>query len=148
MASKNGSPDCVIGSGSIFEGRFYVSGSIHIEGKFQGDIRTDDELVVGPTGQVKTDITARRVKVAGTLIGNITASEEVYLVQSGKVLGNITTPKLSVESGVITSGKVIITSEDSENVADIVNKSFGDDADEAFKSNSKRIQKESSAKSS
>ena len=35
-----------------------------------------------------------------------------------------------------------------ENIADIVNNSFGDDTDEAFKSNNKRIQKESSSKSS
>ena len=47
--------------------------------------------------------------VAGTLIGNIVASEEVSLLHTGKGLGNITTPKLSVEPGVITEGKVTIT---------------------------------------
>ena len=84
MPNKNENSNCIIGEGSIFNGRFYVNGSILIEGKFQGDIRTDDQLTVGPSGKVKTDIVARRVTVAGTLIGNITASEEVSLLHTGQ----------------------------------------------------------------
>src|SRR5512136_3420890 len=120
MATKADTPNCVIGEGSIFDGRFYVNGSILIEGKFQGDIRTDDQLIVGPTGKVKTDIVARKVTVAGTLIGNIAASEEVNLLHTGKVLGNIATPKLSIEPGVITEGKVTITSGQAEDAKKII----------------------------
>ena len=92
MAAKQVAANCIIGAGSIFHGRLAVNGSLHIEGKFQGDIFTDGDVVVGPTGQAKTDITTRKVVVAGTFIGNIRASEEVYVMQSGKVLGSITTP--------------------------------------------------------
>jgi cytoskeletal protein CcmA (bactofilin family) len=134
MPSKNDTTNCIIGEGSIFDGRFYVNGSIMIEGKFQGDIRTDDQLIVGPTGKVKTDIQARRVTIAGTLIGNITASEEVTLLHTGKVLGNITTPKLSVEQGVITEGKVTITSGQMDETRKIIEESFGSETEEAFSS--------------
>jgi cytoskeletal protein CcmA (bactofilin family) len=132
MASKADTPNCVIGDGSIFDGRFSVNGSILIEGKFTGDIRTDDHLIVGPSGKVRTDIVARRVTVAGTLIGNIAASEEVTLLHTGKVLGNISTPKLTVEPGVITEGKVTITSGQSEDAKKIIEDSFGPPPDEAF----------------
>jgi len=124
--------NCIIGEGSIFEGRFFVNGPVLIEGKFQGEIRTDDQVVIGPTGKVKTDITARKVTVSGTIIGNISASEEVNLLSTGKVLGNITTPKINVEPGVITRGIVTITS-DSENVENIINTSYGNDAETEFK---------------
>ena len=134
MAKISESANCLIGEGSIFEGKFYVDGSIRIEGKFQGDIKTDDQLIIAPTGKVKTDIEARRVTVAGTLIGNITASEEVNLIETGKVLGNITTPKLTVEAGVITEGKVTITSNSSENVGSIINDSFGEETESLFQS--------------
>ena len=110
MAKTTEPTNCTIGEGSVFDGNFYVSGSILIEGKFQGDIRTEDQLIVGPTGKVKTDIVAKRVTIAGTLIGNIVASEEVNLEESGKVLGDIRTPKLNVEQGVVIDGKVMITS--------------------------------------
>jgi len=134
MPSKNDTTNCIIGEGSIFDGRFYVNGSIMIEGKFQGDIRTDDQLIVGPTGKVKTDIQARRVTIAGTLIGNISASEEVTLLHTGKVLGNIVTPKLTVEPGVITEGKVTITSGQTEDARKVIEESFGTETEDAFSS--------------
>jgi cytoskeletal protein CcmA (bactofilin family) len=134
MPSKNDVTNCIIGEGSIFEGRFYVNGSIMIEGKFQGDIRTDDQLIVGPSGKVKTDIQARKVTIAGTIIGNIAASEEVTLLHTGKVLGNIITPKLTVEQGVITEGKVTITSGQTEDARKIIEESFGTETEDAFSS--------------
>jgi cytoskeletal protein CcmA (bactofilin family) len=142
MPNKSDVTNCIIGEGSIFEGRFYVNGSILIEGKFQGDIRTDDQLIVGPTGKVKTDIQARKVTIAGTLIGNISASEEVTLVHTGKVLGNITTPKLVVEPGVITEGKVSITSGQVDEARKIIEESFGSETEDAFSSLIKEKKKE------
>ena len=142
MPNKNESSNCVIGEGSIFNGRFFVNGSILIEGKFQGDIRTDDQLIVGPTGKVKTDIVARRVTVAGTLIGNITASEEVNLLHTGKVLGNIVTPKLTMEPGVVTEGKVTINSGLSDDAKKIIEDSFGSETEEAFSTLLKEKKKE------
>jgi cytoskeletal protein CcmA (bactofilin family) len=144
MPGKNDTTNCIIGEGSIFDGRFYVNGSIMIEGKFQGDIRTDDQLIVGPTGKVKTDIQARKVTIAGTLIGNITATEEVTLLHTGKVLGNITTPKLTVEQGVITEGKVTITSGQTDDTKKIIEESFGTETEDAFSSIIKEKKKERS----
>jgi len=146
MANKTESLNCIIGEGSVFDGRFYVNGSILIEGKFQGDIKTDDQLTVGPTGKVKTDIIAKRVTVAGTLIGNIVASEEVNLLQSGKVLGNITTPKLTVEPGVVTSGKVTITSGHADDLKKIIEDSFGNETETAFAEVEKHTKSEKTKK--
>lgn len=134
MAKINESAECLIGEGSVFEGRFLVKGSIRIEGKFQGDIRTEDQLIIAPSGKVKTDIIARRVVVGGTLIGNIKATEEVNLLETGKVYGNISTPKLSVEPGVLTEGKITINSGGEESVEKAINDSFGEDPDAIFSS--------------
>jgi len=146
MATKNDTVNCVIGENSIFEGRFYVSGSILIEGKFQGDIRTEDQVTVGPTGKVRTDIMARKVTIAGTLIGNIVAAEEVNLIQNGRVLGNITTPKLNVENGVVTEGKVTINNGRQESVAKIIQEAFGEEAEQVFSSLEKAGKKEKAEK--
>ncbi len=98
-----------IGEGSVFEGRFYISGSLRIDGKFEGEIKTDEELVVGETGKVRTNIDAKSVVVAGAVIGNIEAKEEVRLLETAKVLGDITSPVINIQSGVVFSGKTIIT---------------------------------------
>jgi cytoskeletal protein CcmA (bactofilin family) len=133
MAKTSESPNCTIGEGSIFEGKFFVNGSILIEGKFKGEIKTNEELIVGPSGRVRTDITARRVTVAGTVIGNITASEEVNLVQTGKVLGDITTPRLNVEQGVVTEGQVTITAGKGESIRRLVEEAYGPETADEFK---------------
>jgi len=135
-------PNCVIGEGSVFEGKFFVNGSIHIKGKFQGEIQTQDQLIVGPTGKVKTDILAKRVTIAGVIIGNITATEEVNLKESGKILGNIKTPKLNVEQGVISHGEVTITTESSNNVKKLIEESFGKNTEEELKLSGKVQKKE------
>jgi cytoskeletal protein CcmA (bactofilin family) len=146
MATRNDIPNnSVIGENSVFEGRFYVSGSILIEGKFDGEIKTEDHLTVGPTGKVKTDIYARRVTIGGTLIGNITASEEVDLLANGKVLGNIVTPKLNVEDGVLIQGMVTITGGQTDNVPQVIRQSYGEDA-ESLISSSERVAKKEKPK--
>jgi len=143
MATRNDIPNnSVIGENSVFEGRFYVSGSILIEGKFDGEIKTEDHLTVGPTGKVKTDIYARRVTVAGTLIGNVTASEEVDLLANGKVLGNVVTPKLNVEDGVLIQGMVTITGGQTDNVPQVIRQSFGEDVESLITSSEHVAKKE------
>jgi cytoskeletal protein CcmA (bactofilin family) len=139
MAKAGVPTNCVIGEGSVFEGKFFVNGSILIEGKFQGTIRTEQELIVGPTGKVKTNIMAKSVTIAGTLIGNVTATEEVNLVQSGKVLGDIHAPRINIEEGVVSQGKVTITSNKANpNVTKLIEEDFGNDAGDIFNGLDKR----------
>lgn len=108
MAAKD-SLNSTIGEGSSFEGKFYISGSLRIDGKFEGEIKTDEELVVGETGRVRTNIEAKSVVIAGTVIGNITARDEVKLLETAKVLGDVTAPAISIQRGVIMQGSVKIT---------------------------------------
>jgi len=125
MATKNGQEmNSIIGEGSIFEGKFYIHGSLQIDGRFEGDIRTDEYVIVGETGTGKTDIFARRVVVAGTVIGNIEADEEVNLLTTGRVLGNIRAPKVNVEDGVIIEGEVSITADQKKDVRRVIEESF------------------------
>jgi cytoskeletal protein CcmA (bactofilin family) len=109
MAQKNEGMNSTIGEGSSFEGKFYISGSLRIDGKFEGEIKTDEELVVGETGRVKTDIIAKSVVIAGTVIGNINAFNEVRLLETAKVLGDITAPVINIQKGVVLMGNFIIT---------------------------------------
>ncbi len=124
MAGKNDVLNSTIGEGSIFEGKFYISGSLKIDGKFEGEIKTDEELEVGITGKVKTNIIARSVLVAGTVIGNITAKEEVKLLDTAKVLGDVTAPTVNIQRGVILQGNVNITSGEKKEIKKIVEESY------------------------
>ncbi|MBN8218626.1 MAG: polymer-forming cytoskeletal protein [Spirochaetes bacterium] len=124
MASRNDEINSVIGEGSVFEGKFYVNGSLQISGKFEGELHTEDHLIIAEPGKVKTNITSRKVTVAGTLIGNIDATEEVVLMATGRVMGNITTPVFSLQKGGISKGEVIITGGQSKDVDKMIRESW------------------------
>jgi cytoskeletal protein CcmA (bactofilin family) len=111
MAPKTNSINSIIGEGSSFEGKFYINGSLKVDGRFEGEIYTEDELHIGETGKVRTDIKAKRVTVAGTVIGDIVADEEVRLLSSSKVIGSINAPTVIIEKGVIFKGNLNIFSE-------------------------------------
>ena len=125
MATRNDQLNSVIGPGSIFEGKFYISGSLRIDGKFEGEIKTEDELHVGETGKIKTNINARNVTLAGTMIGNIKAEEEVILEKSGKLMGDIDSPILHIAPGTVAQGRVNITGGQKKDVKKIVEESYG-----------------------
>jgi cytoskeletal protein CcmA (bactofilin family) len=126
MAGKDSFNNSTIGEGSVFEGKFYINGSLRIDGKFEGEIKTDEELVIGETGKVKTNINAKTVIIAGTVIGNITAEKEITLLETAKVAGDITTPALIISRGVITQGNVTITGGQKTNIRKLIDDSYGD----------------------
>jgi cytoskeletal protein CcmA (bactofilin family) len=125
MAQGKDSINSVIGQGSIFEGKFYIAGSLKIDGKFEGEIKTDEALYIGETGKVKTNISAKEVTVSGTLIGNIRAENEVRLEETGRMLGDIQTPYLDLAKGVVAKGNITITGGQKKDVKKIVEESFG-----------------------
>lgn len=115
----------VIGPGSIFEGKFYIAGSLRIEGKFEGEIKTEESLYVGETGKVKTNISAKSVAVSGTMIGNIKAESEVRLEESGKLLGDVVSPILYIQPGVVAKGNITITGGQKKDVKKVIEESYG-----------------------
>ncbi len=114
----------VIGEGSSFEGKFYISGSLKVNGNFEGEIKTEETLIIGPTGKVKTNILAREVIMSGALLGNIEASERVRLIENGKMLGNIKTPILQISEGVVYKGNVNITGDSKQDPQKIIDECF------------------------
>ncbi len=98
-----------IGENSFFEGRFAVKGSLKIDGKFEGEALLVDQLQIGPKARVKTDIYATSVVVEGIIIGNINATKRVLLLSTARVLGDLKTPELIIQDGVVLEGKCTIS---------------------------------------
>ncbi len=115
----------MIGEGSVFQGKFLVHGSFQIDGKFEGEIKSEEQLYVGETGKIKTEtIRAKRVTIAGIVLGDIEALEEVRLLSTGRVLGNIVTPQISIEPGVVVKGNIIITAGQKKDVDKIIEDAY------------------------
>jgi cytoskeletal protein CcmA (bactofilin family) len=96
----------VIGEESSIKGAIHSQRSIRIEGSLEGEINSQGEVYISEKSQVKANIFGRNVIVAGEVVGNIEAIKSLTIRKTGKVYGNITGDKLTIEEGGIYKGKV------------------------------------------
>ncbi|MEJ2724391.1 MAG: polymer-forming cytoskeletal protein [Deltaproteobacteria bacterium] len=95
----------IIGPKVFFEGILSSREAIRIDGGFKGRIECESILVIGETGKVEGDIVAENLLVAGELIGNATAKNQLKIRQKGRLYGDICAEALVMEPGVIFEGK-------------------------------------------
>lgn len=94
----------VVGKGTEFEGKLTFEGEVRVAGRFNGEIFSKDRLQVDPGAKVQAEITVGTMVVYGEVVGNIRASQVVELKANARVRGNIETPALVIEKGVIFEG--------------------------------------------
>jgi len=99
----------IIGEGTRFKGEFDLSGLLRIDGDFSGVIRTKGKVLIGRNGRAECTLHAGIVVVGGVVRGEIFSTEKVTILSTGLVLGNITTPRLIIEEGVVFNGSCKVT---------------------------------------
>jgi cytoskeletal protein CcmA (bactofilin family) len=97
----------VIGPGIYINGEISGDDNLIIEGRVDGKIRLESHQVdIGQSGRVNADVTAKVIKIAGQVRGDLTGSEKVIVLSSGNVHGNIVAPRMTLEDGAIFKGSI------------------------------------------
>ncbi len=104
----------IVGEGAFFSGNISLGGLLRIDGDFTGNIDKADKVLVGKNGRAKCSIHSGTVVVGGVVKGDIYAREKVVILSTGMVLGNIKTPRILVEEGVILNGTCTVISREEE----------------------------------
>ena len=94
----------VIDQGCEFEGKLCFQGTVRLNGIFRGEIFTPDTLIVGESARIQGNIEAGIVIISGEVTGNIRARHRVEIHRPGIFRGDIFTPSLKVDEGVIFEG--------------------------------------------
>lgn len=94
-----------LSDGTEFKGLLTFSGTVRIDGKYEGEVITKDILIVGETAQVQAEVNVGHVVVKGKLIGNVNATQKIEIATSGQIVGNIRTPSLLMAEGGILEGQ-------------------------------------------
>ena len=82
---------------------------IVVDGHVEGIINLNKSLVVGRRGSVEADVRAASVMIHGRVSGNIVADQKVEILATGRLEGNIKSPKIVIAEGAHFKGNVDMT---------------------------------------
>ena len=103
-----------MGEDTVFNGLLNYSGTVRIDGKFEGQVTTEDTLIIGETGHVMAEISAGTIICMGYVEGNLMASHKIEIHSTSKVVGNIKSPALNIELGGVFDGTCDMTGKETK----------------------------------
>ncbi len=97
-----------IDQGSDFEGKLTFKETVRIDGRFSGEISSENTLIVGESGDVEASIQSMNVVISGSVHGDVSATRQVLLHKTGRLQGNVKTPSLVMEEGAVLNGSIVM----------------------------------------
>ncbi|MFQ5431550.1 MAG: polymer-forming cytoskeletal protein [Nitrospinota bacterium] len=99
------------GEGINMRGVLKFRGALRFDGNFQGEIVTDDTLIVGKTAKLEAKISLGSLFNMGFIKGDVRASKRVSIFADSRLDGNLDTPTLISEEGAQFTGSCTMPSE-------------------------------------
>ena len=105
MAEEQVGTGSLLGKGSDFKGKLTFFGTVRIEGRLEGEILSEDTLVVAPGGEVFGTIDVGTLIITGGFVkGNVSAKKAVEIHPEGRLIGEVETPVFQIERGAVFQG--------------------------------------------
>jgi cytoskeletal protein CcmA (bactofilin family) len=105
MKKRENQMNAFLGSDPEFEGRLSFSGAVRIDGAFKGEIVSEGTLIVGETARMASEIDVAHIIISGEVHGNITAQKRLEVRAPGRIIGNIQSPTITIDEGVVFEGQ-------------------------------------------
>ena len=98
-----------IGKAVKIVGDIYTKEDLNVDGDVEGKIESqDNKITIGTTGRVQASVKAREVVIFGQVQGNVEAADKVDIRREAKLVGDITTARISIEDGALFKGSIDI----------------------------------------
>jgi len=95
----------LLGKGTLWKGEIHAGlNSLRIEGTVEGDIQSEGEVTVAPSGEVKGTIEAKHLIVTGRVLGVFRIKECLEIHGTGYVEGEVEVGSLVVDEGGTLQG--------------------------------------------
>lgn len=108
-----------IGPSIQFKGELTGEEGLIIDGKVEGTINLKgNQLIIGNNGKIKADVFAQTIIVHGSLTGELHGKDKVHISKTGKVNGNIFSPRVSLEDGAKFKGSIDMGETKLEKISD------------------------------
>jgi cytoskeletal protein CcmA (bactofilin family) len=105
----------LLGRGSEFKGKLTFMGTVRIEGVMDGEVLSDDTLVVAPGGVVRGTIDVGTLIVTGGVVeAQVNAKNAVELHPDSRLKGEVVSPVFQIERGAVFQGNCTMPDEAKE----------------------------------
>ncbi len=94
----------VIGREIIIRGEIEGRETLLVEGRVEGTVKLDSELVVGQAGHVAADVNSVALTVEGEFSGTADCGEIITLVNGCHGTGELKAPRVVIEEGAVFTG--------------------------------------------
>ncbi|MEE9219691.1 MAG: polymer-forming cytoskeletal protein [Acidobacteriota bacterium] len=102
-----------IGPSIFIKGELSGDEDLTIEGKVEGKIELKNHnLTIGPKGKIQANVSANAVTIKGDVQGNVFAREKVEILNSGRLTGDICSPRIVISDGAHFRGSVDMEKKD------------------------------------
>ncbi|MFV8836206.1 polymer-forming cytoskeletal protein [Aquisalimonas sp. APHAB1-3] len=95
---RRGGGTTIIATGTTLVGELKPEGNLHIDGRIEGNIRSEYDVSIGSDGSFEGDIQSHRMVVSGFARGRIEC-DSLEIVEQGKVLGEVSSRAFVIEPG-------------------------------------------------
>lgn len=95
----------IVGSSVHLTGAIKDASDIQIFGSVEGEVSSDQKVIIEESAYVKGPINAAEVVISGNVNGTINAKERIELNPTGSIKGNIDTQNLLIHAGATFIGK-------------------------------------------
>lgn len=105
-SSKGGThgTDTLIGKGTEIEGKVTCATNLRVEGKIKGDVQCANDVTIGESSVLHSNITAKNIVIAGQVNGNLHVQERLTIMPTGQLNGDFTSQSLIIHEGGIFNG--------------------------------------------
>ena len=101
--------DTVLAPDIEFEGEVSLKKPLMIKGVFSGHITSESALSIEEGASVKANVKTDSLVIKGSLEGNVDAGDVVRIFPSGKLLGDVVSPQVVLDSGCYFTGNCKMT---------------------------------------
>ena len=103
--SQNQRNETIIGDATSFKGTIVSKENIRIDGKHEGELTTQRDLVISESGQVRGVVQAENIVLGGALEGELKSTHKLMLLASARFQGKAEMLTLIIEEGACFQGE-------------------------------------------
>jgi cytoskeletal protein CcmA (bactofilin family) len=95
-----------IGKTIVIKGKLKSDEDLIVSGRIEAEIASSKALLVENSGIIKANVRVKSARISGVLVGNITAEERVEIAPDGRMVGDLTAPKIIINDGAAFRGRI------------------------------------------